>query len=85
MRAERAVDDIMAFRFTRYPHFVWLPRIWQLRQNLSAHDAAYGSLAERLGPPLIMMYESSRIDSGLKIAQLPKLGIYKLHLVAHRG
>jgi predicted nucleic acid-binding protein len=38
---------------TRYPHYVLLPRIWQLRDNLSAYDAAYVALAEKLGARLV--------------------------------
>lgn len=30
-----------------------LQRIWELRDNLTAYDAAYVTLAERLGSPLI--------------------------------
>ena len=30
-----------------------LPRIWQLRQNLTAYAAAYVALAEALGCPLL--------------------------------
>ena len=37
----------------RYPHDVLLDRIWELRHNASAYDAAYLSLAEVLEAPLL--------------------------------
>jgi len=52
-RAAQAIDDLLDLRITRYPHFVFLPRIWQLRHNLSAYDAAYVVLAEHLGAALL--------------------------------
>ncbi len=52
-RADEALLDLLDLRMVRYPHFVLLPRIWQLRHNLSAYDAAYISLAEKLGALLI--------------------------------
>lgn len=52
-RGEEAVQDLMDLRVTRYPHFVFLARIWQLRHNLSAYDAAYLALAENLGATLV--------------------------------
>ncbi len=52
-RADEAVQDLLDLRLTRYPHFALLPRIWQLRHNLSAYDAAYVGLAEKLRASLI--------------------------------
>lgn len=52
-RAEEAVRDLLDLRMARYPHVVLLPRIWQLRHNFSAYDAAYVVLAEKLGAPII--------------------------------
>jgi predicted nucleic acid-binding protein len=52
-RAEQAIEDLLDLRITRYPHSVLLPRIWQLRHNLSAYDAAYVALPEKLGATLL--------------------------------
>ena len=37
----------------RYSHELFLDRIWQLRDNVSAYDAVYVSLAEALGAVLV--------------------------------
>jgi predicted nucleic acid-binding protein len=52
-RAEEALEDLAALRITRYAPVLLLQRIWRLRQNLSACDAAYVALAEKLKAPLI--------------------------------
>jgi predicted nucleic acid-binding protein len=52
-RADQAIQDLLDLRITRYPHFALLPRIWRLRHNLTAYDAAYVVLAEILASPLI--------------------------------
>jgi predicted nucleic acid-binding protein len=52
-RANEVVQDLEALRITRYPHFVMLGRVWELRDKLSAYDAAYVVLAEKLGATLV--------------------------------
>lgn len=52
-RGREALDDLDALPITRYPHDILLPRIWELRANLTAYDAAYVALAEALDAPLL--------------------------------
>jgi predicted nucleic acid-binding protein len=52
-RARQALDDYSNMPLNRYPHDVLLPRIWGLRHNLTAYDAAYIALAEALSATLL--------------------------------
>ncbi len=52
-RGAEALMDLADLPLSRYPHFVLLPRIWQLRHNVTAYDAAYLALAEALDAPLL--------------------------------
>ena len=52
-RARQALDDLRDLDLNRYPHDVLLSRIWELRHNASAYDAAYLALAEALDAPLL--------------------------------
>jgi len=47
-RATQALRHWRALDIERYGHHFLLDRIWQLRDNLSAYDAAYVALAEAL-------------------------------------
>lgn len=51
--ATRAITDLLVLDIVRYPHEALVPRIWQLRGNLTAYDAAYIALAENLESPLV--------------------------------
>lgn len=52
-RGRQALQDLADFPLQRYPHQLLLPRIWELRANVTAYDAAYVALAEALSAPLI--------------------------------
>jgi predicted nucleic acid-binding protein len=52
-RGRLALSDLAELPLQRYPHDFLLPRIWDLRNNLTACDAAYVALAEALDTPLL--------------------------------
>lgn len=51
--AAMALNDLADFRALRWPAEPLLPRIWELRDNLTAYDAAYVALAESLDATLL--------------------------------
>jgi len=52
-RAQQALEVMAEFPLTRYDHEPLLGRIWELRENLTAYDAAYVALAEGLDATLV--------------------------------
>jgi predicted nucleic acid-binding protein len=52
-RAVAAFEDLSDLALTRYPHHPLLPRVWALKRNTTAYDAAYLVHAEALGATLI--------------------------------
>ena len=52
-RAQQALWDLVHVQCVRHEPYPFLPRIWELRDNLSAYDAVYVALAEFLGATLV--------------------------------
>ena len=45
-QSEQILSALAELPVERYPHTLLLPRIWELRHNFTAYDAAYVALAE---------------------------------------
>ncbi|MEO8192850.1 MAG: type II toxin-antitoxin system VapC family toxin [Gemmatimonadales bacterium] len=54
-RGEEALRDLAIIPIHRYSHEPLLGRIWRLRNNVTAYDAAYIALAEGLGAVLLTL------------------------------
>jgi len=52
-RGLAALDDLRELPLHRYPHEPLLPRMWNMRRNVTGYDAAYVALAEVLEVPLV--------------------------------
>lgn len=69
--ATTALGDLAEFPLRRAGHVGLLERAWELRRNLSFHDALYIALAERLRMPLLTldarMARTPRIRAGVRV------------------
>lgn len=52
-RGRVALADLNDLSLRRYPHGILLPRVFDLRHNLTAYDAVYVVLAQALDAPLL--------------------------------
>jgi predicted nucleic acid-binding protein len=52
-RSSQALDDLAALPLRRVSHLPLVARAWELRDNLTAYDAAYVALAEALNALLL--------------------------------
>ena len=67
-RSSQALADLAALPLKRVPHLPLLSRIWELRENLTAYDAAYVALAEALGALLLTADKPLSRASGIRCA-----------------
>jgi len=61
-RALDALSDFVALPIIRYPAVELIPRMWQLRDSLTAYDATFVALAETLDCPLVTC--DARVSNG---------------------
>lgn len=52
IRAREAIADLFRLPVERWPHRPLLDGMWQVRENISAYDASYVSLAMLMGATL---------------------------------
>ncbi len=64
VRGQTTLANLVAFPLRRYSHDLLMPRIWALRNNLTASDAAYVALAETLDAPLLTRDKRLAIAAG---------------------
>jgi predicted nucleic acid-binding protein len=75
-RASEAAADLARVRLIRYPHAPLRERIWALRDELTAYDAAYLALAEALRDSVLLTS-----DGALAARAVGSLGDDRVRLV----
>lgn len=65
-RGEEALLDLADLPIQRYSHEPLIGRVWQLRHNATAYDAAYIALAEGLGAVLLTLESALARIPGLR-------------------
>ncbi len=67
-RGEEALRDLGDLPIHRYAHEPLLGRMWQLRNNLTAYDAAYIALAEGLDAEFLTLDKALSRVPGVRVA-----------------
>lgn len=62
----QALDDLAALPLRRVSHLALLSRVWELRDNLTAYDAAYVALAEALDALLVTADGAMKKANGIR-------------------
>jgi predicted nucleic acid-binding protein len=75
-RADEAVADLADLRAVRYPHAPLRPRVWDLRDSLTAYDASYLALAEALDGSVLLTG-----DRGLATQARATLGVERVRQI----
>ena len=69
--AREALAVFLGLPVERHPHEPFLLRIWELRNNFTAYDAAYVALAEMLRAPLLTAdARLAKSSAARKVAEL---------------
>lgn len=75
-RGRQALADLRDLPLERYRHDPLLPRVWELRGNMTAYDAVYVALAEALDAPLVTCDGrlARAMPPGIKVEVFPSSG-----------